>query len=167
MGWGFYLVRQKRDKPEGGFTLLEIVISLGVLAVAVLGVLAAYNASLTLGRESQGYLLATEAAQAKLEELRKHDWDTMVADYSLGGAQGNTFVPNGMAGTGVGTITFLTPVVTGLREVRVVVCWREKTRIFGEDADLDGVVDAGEDLNGNSVLDSPVELLAFLVDESP
>ena len=150
-----------------GFTLIEVLVSMGVLAVAILGILAAYNASLVLARESEGYLLATESAQMKLEEMRGHNWDTMVADYSLNGNPGNTFVPAGMIGTGRGVVTFLNQVVPGMREVRIVVCWREKNRPFGEDTDLDGVVDAGEDVNGNGALDSPVELLAFLVDETP
>jgi hypothetical protein len=31
--------------------------------------------------------------------------------------------------------------------------------VYGEDKDLDGVLDAGEDLNGNGKLDAPVQIV--------
>lgn len=54
----------------------------------------------------------------------------------------------------------ITPELLG---VQVVISWQDKyNRIIGEDSDLDGVLDAGEDKNGNGRLDSLVNLFTTL-----
>ncbi|MFP4472346.1 MAG: hypothetical protein ACLFPX_00555 [Candidatus Omnitrophota bacterium] len=46
-------------------------------------------------------------------------------------------------------------------EVQVSVCWRNKNgRVYGEDANFNGVLDAGEDANGNGRVDSPASLIS-------
>jgi len=51
-------------------------------------------------------------------------------------------------------------------EVFTTAAWRHYDgRTFGEDRNLTGTLDAGEDLNNNSRLDSPVELRAILSDK--
>ena len=51
-------------------------------------------------------------------------------------------------------------------EVFTTAAWRHYDgRSFGEDRNLNGTLDAGEDLNNNSRLDSPVQLRAFLSDK--
>lgn len=44
-----------------------------------------------------------------------------------------------------------------------MVCYREKNRIIGEDANLNGVLDAGEDDNENGELDSPAHIETVIV----
>ncbi|MBI5554451.1 MAG: prepilin-type N-terminal cleavage/methylation domain-containing protein [Elusimicrobia bacterium] len=54
-----------------------------------------------------------------------------------------------------------------LLEVVITVCWRAKDgRIIGEDTNLNGVLDAGEDMNANSELDSPVKFRGFITDKN-
>ncbi len=151
-------------KREEGFTLLELVIGIGILLIAILGILSVYNHSTLLGLYSQDYALALQSAQAKMEEIRHHGTISQImTDYAQGGALGNTFDPEGL--TGKGNITFDNS--TSAIGVRVSVCWSEKGRIFGEDTNLDGQFDAAtEDSNPNGQLDSPVELVTYITDSS-
>jgi hypothetical protein len=50
-----------------------------------------------------------------------------------------------------------------LLQATVSVCWRQKNRVIGEDKNLNGALDAGEDANGNKIIDSPVELTTLIV----
>ena len=143
---------------KNGFTLIELVIGVGILLVTILGVMSVYNHSILLGRFSEERVLALESAQGKLEEMRSHSFATLQTDYSSGGAPGNTFAPTGL--TGMGAVQFFDQGNPALG-IRVIVCWQEKGRFFGEDRDLDGTLDAGEDTNGNGRLDSPVELTTY------
>lgn len=145
-------------KSLTGFTLIELVIGSGVLLMSILGVIAVYNHSILLNRVSEERILAFESARGKLEEMRNHSFATLQADYGPGGTPGNTFTPTGL--TGMGSVQFFDQGNPALG-VRVIVCWREKGRLFGEDQDLDGQFDAGEDANGNGRLNSPVELVTY------
>jgi hypothetical protein len=44
-------------------------------------------------------------------------------------------------------------------DVTVSICWRQGNRIIGEDANLNGVLDSGEDtMEANGIIDSTVQL---------
>ena len=49
-----------------------------------------------------------------------------------------------------------------LTRVRIVSSLKSRGRIIGEDQDLDGVLDFGEDANANGRLDSPIELVTLI-----
>ncbi len=55
-----------------------------------------------------------------------------------------------------------------LLEVVITVCWQQPDgRVFGEDANLNGVLDAGEDINpANGIMDSPAQLRVFLSEKN-
>ena len=120
-------------------------------------------------------------AQQKLEEIRNHNFNTMVGDYSPGGSEGNTFTidpANWLAAGDQSAVIYILNPQTGvilntspsanpgldLYEIRVTICWRQKgNRIIGEDANLDGVWDqASEDANGNGQLDSPAQIVTLI-----
>jgi len=52
-----------------------------------------------------------------------------------------------------------------LLEVTVSVCWQQVLRVIGEDKNLNGVLDAGEDTNGNGKIDSSVQLVTRIVNK--
>lgn len=147
-----------------GFTLIELVIGMGIFLMTILGVLSTYQHSLWLSRYSQGYTLALQSAQGKIEEMRGHDVVRLLIDYGNGGNPGNTFDPEGI--TGKGAVIFVQNPPSGTQGAIVVVCWMEKGRLFGEDQNLDGRFTPDEDRNGNNRLDSPVELLTYFTDSS-
>lgn len=144
-----------------GFTLIELVIGVGILLMTILGVISVYNHSILLSRLSEGRVLALESAQGKLEEMRMSSYTTLQLDYGSSpppGKPGNTFVPEGLSG--MGNVAFFDQSNPAIG-VQVSVSWSEKGRLFGEDANLNGVLDAGEDTNGNGRLDSPVQLVTY------
>ncbi|MFH1858195.1 MAG: hypothetical protein ABH845_04760 [Candidatus Omnitrophota bacterium] len=154
----------KRRATPNGFTLLEVVISSAILLLTILGVLATYQHAIVLSRVNEGHTLALQSAQATLEKMRGHVFGRLLMDYGPSGNPGNTFVPAGLTGRGAISFDTTDPAVLG---VRIVVCWREKGRLFGEDENLNGRLDSGEDANGNGLLDSPVRLVTFLTQEAP
>jgi len=47
-----------------------------------------------------------------------------------------------------------------LLDVTVSVCWRQGNKVIGEDTNLNGVLDVGEDtIIANNIIDSTVELV--------
>lgn len=151
-------------KEKQGFTLIEVVIATGIVVTVVLGTLSFYRHMILLSRYNQGYALALQEAQAKLEEMRAHPYSRLTIDYGTGGAPGDTFPVTGLNGRGVITFDTTDPAALG---VRIVVSWEEKGGILGEDLDLDGNLDVGEDRNGNGLLDAPVELVTYFTEEGP
>jgi hypothetical protein len=103
---------------------------------------------------NMGYALSE--AQSKIEEIRNTEYDLITTNFASGGTPGNTFDLSPGQGKGV---IYIDSSVANLLEVSVVVCWRNKDgRVIGEDKDLDGALDAGEDLDGDSRIDSTVNL---------
>lgn len=55
---------------KSGFTLLELMISVSVLIVALVGLLGVFTHLISLNENSSKLTLAVTACQAKLEEIR-------------------------------------------------------------------------------------------------
>ena len=73
----------KRSRPRGGFTLLEVLLALSILAFGLLG-LAAMQLYAMQGRSSGRHsTFAATLAQTQMDELQRRNWTT-VAD--TGGA---------------------------------------------------------------------------------
>ncbi len=142
---------------QNGFTLAEILIVVVIMAFLIIGmgqlfIYTALEAELA-GNKS----IAVSLAQSKIEEIRTHAYSSIPADYASGGTPGNTFTATGLDGIGLVRIDSSDPELLG---IEVLVFWQDKYgRIIGEDTDLDGTLDSGEDINSNSKLDSPITLV--------
>ncbi|OIO34595.1 MAG: hypothetical protein AUJ70_00770 [Candidatus Omnitrophica bacterium CG1_02_40_15] len=152
------LIFNKPVKYEHGFTLLELMISVSVLIVALAGLLGVFAHLVSLNENSSKLTLAVAACQAKLEEIRSSTFSNVYATYN-----GASFNPQGFAsGEAKGAISInnSNPI---LLQVFVSVSWRTRSnRVIGEDRNLNGSRDAGEDLNGNLRLDSPGQLATLM-----
>lgn len=144
---------KKRSLLKGaGFTLLELtltaVILTGVL-VALLGVaIYCFNLAETDYNTGIAYHSAREQAEAVF---------SAVGSITAGNT---TFIPANFEGIGRLEITEVSPDVF---QVRAVVCWRQRgRRIIGEDVNLNGALDGGEDSNDDGVLNSPCELITLM-----
>lgn len=62
--------RRKKRPPQGGFTLMEVLISLVLGAIAMIGVIALYRASTNASSFSRRSTEAAVLAQDKMERLR-------------------------------------------------------------------------------------------------
>lgn len=149
-----------RLKSNNGFTLAELVVVVGILSVVITGLLQLFIYTSVQAEISGNSTLAISEAQDKMEEIRNHNYDTIVADYASSGTPGNTFDLSLLTGKGV---VYIDSSNAELLVVEVVVCWKNKyNRILGEDLDLDGVLDAGEDTNGDLEISSPVKLISMI-----
>ncbi len=146
-------------KKQQGFTLVEVLMAAAILAVIIVGMIQIFIYSSTAAALAGSKTLAMNAAQDKLEEIRNYPFDWIVDDYAPDGDIGNNFIPQGLNGKGVIYINANNP---NLLVVRVVVCWEDKYgRIIGEDLNLNGVLDEGEDVPGGITgeIDSIVSLV--------
>ncbi|MDP2981102.1 MAG: type II secretion system protein, partial [Candidatus Omnitrophota bacterium] len=143
---------------KSGFTLLELMIGISVLIVALVGLLGVFAHMISLNENSGKLTLAVAACQAKLEEIRNSSFTTLYTTYN-----GTSFNPNGFSsGEAKGAVS-INNSNPNLLQVFVSVSWRTRSnRVIGEDRNLNGVRDAGEDLTGNLRLDSPGQLATLM-----
>lgn len=134
------------------------MIGTGVLIVALVGLLGVFSHMISLNENSGKLSLAVAGCQAKLEEMRNSDFTALYTTYN-----GTNFNPNGFSsGEAKGAIS-INNSNPNLLQVFVSVSWMTRSnRVIGEDKNLNGVRDAGEDLNGNLRLDSPCQIATLM-----
>ncbi len=146
------------------FTLVELVIVAAILGISIVGMMKLYIYTTVLSKLSENKTLATGEVQSKLELMRNHDFNNILADYSSGGTPGNTFQLTNLDGIG---IIYINSANNDLYEVEIVACWRDKYgRIIGEDSDLDGILDMGEDKNGDGKINSIAQIMGMIARRS-
>jgi hypothetical protein len=139
-------------RSERGFSLVELLFSVGILTTVICGILATFSSCFVLGALSKNTNTATNAGIGLIEEVRSTPFAQIYDDYDQ-----LNFTVNGIPlSRGIVYVDDSNP---ELLEVTVVVCWRQGARAVGEDANLNGALDAGEDTNGNGRIDSPVEIV--------
>ncbi len=145
-----------RKNSIKGFALPEVLLATAIAAFAVCGILLMYIASMDLIRTSKNASMATSAAQGLIEEIRNTPFPDIVTNYN-----GLKFSVNNMpANSGIVYVDDTDP---EFLLVTVSVCWRQGDKIVGEDLNLNGDLDAGEDTNSNLRIDSTVELITQVV----
>jgi prepilin-type N-terminal cleavage/methylation domain-containing protein len=84
-------IRRLRARAERGFTLIEVVVAMGILATGLLAVSAAQLYAMRGGRSGRHTTDAAEVAQAQVEAFERMDW----SDAGLG-ATGGWSPPGGL-----------------------------------------------------------------------
>ncbi len=112
-----------RDRQ--GFTLAEVLIAVGILAVVVVGLLQLFVYCSTLAEAAGNTTLAVNEAQNKMEEIRNHDFSAIAADYASGGTPGNTFTLTSLNGSGTITVSQVGG-SSELLQVQTDVVWQNK-----------------------------------------
>lgn len=106
---------------------------------------------------SRDFTKVTNGLQAKLEELKRTSFT------GLSALNGTRFELNGFASSDAeGVVEVIDTTYSDLKRVRLIVSFRSRTRVIGEDSNLNGALNAGEDSNGNGRLDSPAELITLI-----
>ena len=164
-------------RSKRGFSIAEVLLAVGILGFALCGILATYLACFNLASISKNTNIATSAAQGIIEQIRATPfttlWDTSLQKsqielngnfYNLTHVSGNrwslTFMVNNMpANMGIAYIDIDNTTTPKILTATVSVCWKQGDKIIGEDVNLNGVLNAGEDTNGNGLIDSPMELI--------
>ncbi|MCM8796278.1 MAG: type II secretion system GspH family protein [Candidatus Omnitrophica bacterium] len=144
-----------RRELTRGFTLLEVILTMGILLFAICGILSSYVLCATLVTTSKNVNIATNAALGLAEEIRSSSFTRIIDDYN-----GLVFTVNDIPQSrGVVYVDDDNP---ELLKVVISVCWLQGNRVVGEDLNLNGWLDAGEDSNGNGIIDSTVQLTTLI-----
>ncbi len=145
-------------KPLGkAFTLVELLLTLAILAFCLTGILSTYINMFMLSDLARDLTLATNSAQEKMEEIKRTRFD------SLSALNGTTFdLANFPVTDSEGAIEVTNTAYPDLKRVRITAAFKSRLKIIGEDKNLNGILDSGEDLNGNGRLDSTLELVTLI-----
>lgn len=139
----------KHKLDNKGFTLPEMLIAVFILVVVFTGSLVTFIRCQFLNEQSRASAAALNAAKAKLAEIENTPFANIQATYDE-----TTFTEAGLTGMGVTYVDNSDPT---LLLVTVTFTWQQNDgRIMGDDTDMDGEIDAGEDDDGDGMLDSPI-----------
>lgn len=154
---GEVLKKMARLSDNNGFSLPEVLVAAYILAFGLCGILVTYVSMLIFSDLSRDFTLANNALQAKMEEIRRTDFN------SLSGLSGTVFDIEGFSSDNAkGAIEVTDTAYTDLKRVRIAVCFKSRSKVVGEDANLNGMLDLGEDANNNGRLDSPAEVVSMI-----
>lgn len=173
--WNRGFVSLDRDiRGRAGFTLIEVMITAAILAFCICGLLLTYINLFLLADISRDLTLATNAMQAKMEEMKRVAFDCLLTSSSATCpaacnntcfSDSSTFNLEGI-NEGKGRIEVSSVIGSGdLKRIRLVSCFRTRGRLIGEDSNLDGDLDAGEDTlvtDPANRLDSPMEFITLI-----
>ena len=137
-----------------GFALPELLLSVLLLGMIFTGTMLTILKCMELSEIAANSSTAVLAAKNKMAEIENTSFSQIVD--SLGDYHNVSFDINGLSGKGVTYVDVAGDMLT----VNVVICWKQPNgRLFGEDVNLSGQFDAGEDsMDNNNRLDSMVEL---------
>jgi hypothetical protein len=155
-----------------GLTLMEIVISVGIIAFMAVTVLSAFPVLFEGLNISSQKVVAWEIAKREMETLKGTNFDTLFAlayDPQAQQPVANSFVTTGFLPQSSGVYYVEKMSDTGnqplsdLIKVEVVVCLKAGQRVIGEDSNLNAVLDSGEDKNDDKKINSPVVLSTIIM----
>lgn len=150
--------RRHITQNNRGFTLIELLIAGVIFLLVFTGILATYIACLELAEISKNSSIATQTCKGRLETIKDTDFIQIQATYHQVG-----FTTPNFNGRGVSYVDILNGNVT---RVTLVFCWKQPNgRVIGEDKNLNGQLDGGEDSNGNNRIDSLVNLVTDIYHE--
>lgn len=140
---------------KDAFTLAELLIAAVVMILTFGGILFSYLKCLELAEISRNSSTAVHASKSRMEQIKNTTFDQIKATYN-----NTTFLIAGLTGTGVSYVDDTNP---NLLKITITICWRQSNnRIFGEDTNMNGILNVGEDKNANAMLDSPTTMVSYI-----
>lgn len=135
----------------------ELMVATAILALTVTGILVAYLRCMELNEVSNNMSLAIQVAKSKMEDMKSTVFSQIKTTYN-----DVSFAVAGLNGRG---ISYVDDTNAQLLKLTVAICFQSNRRVIGEDKDLDGVLDVGEDSNGNGTIDSTAQLVSYIYDK--
>ncbi len=150
-----------RDGESSGFTLVELVITVGTTLIAVLGSVQLFTYCAWQSENSSNMTAAMHDGYAKVEEIRATPFADVMSTYGPASGQScRSFAPSYVQGLGA---IYVTQVSADLLQVEVAVTWQERGRFaVGEDRNFNGTLDGGEDRDGNGRISSPASIVTLI-----
>lgn len=135
---------------HSGFTLIEVLVATMIFLLSISGVVYSYLKCMELTDIGRNVSTATQTVKNKMEDIKATSFADIYTTY-----HNTTFSVSGINGRGVIYVNNSTP---SLLQIKIVFCFKQQNgRLFGEDTNLNGVLNTGEDKNGNGQLDSYVQ----------
>ncbi len=144
-----------KSSNNSGFTLAELMVATVILVFAFAGTMVTFIRCMELNDMSRNTSLAVRAIETRMSLIKDTAFNQILANFNNVAFQDVTVGNNGR---GVSYVDNTNP---NLLVITITYCWQQKNgRIVGEDTDLDGAIDGGEDVNGSGMLDSPVQIVS-------
>lgn len=141
-------INNKKNNCKG-FTLVEILMASIVLLPVFVSTFVGFIKGMELSEMARHSSQALTAVKSKISEIENTAFDQIKNNFDL-----ITFTTNGLNGIGVSYVDDSQP---NILQINTTFCWQEKNgRIMGDDRNLNGQEDAGEDPDNDNILDSPV-----------
>ena len=138
-----------------GFSFAELLTVTLILVFVFAGVLITFFRSIELSSISSNSSAALLVTRNRMVQIKDSAFTQIFANFNNA-----TFTTPGLTGMGVSYVDNSDP---NLYQVRIAFCWQERNgRVFGEDLNLNGLLDGGEDQNGNGFIDSPVQIISYV-----
>ncbi len=112
---------QKINTSDHGFTLVELLVTVVVLGIAIIGIAELFYSMQVAQVQSQHLDLATRAARAEIEDLRNNGYNNLVAS---GNINFTAKLPSSLPPNRSGTVAVSQPVI-GLVQVDVTVSYTD------------------------------------------
>jgi Tfp pilus assembly protein PilV len=149
--------RQIVGQNKKGFTVVEIMIAILVLLPVLIAIVLTLVRSMELAELNRNSAIALWDVKSKLAEIENTPFSQIAANFD-----NVTFISPDLTGVGV---TYVNNINSSMLEVTATFSWTQKGgRIVGEDRNLNGQINGGEDINSNGILDSPVTLTTYIYD---
>lgn len=133
-------------RRQEGFSLIEVLIALAILAVGLLGLALFQTTAIKGNAIAAKWTVASELAQDRLERFRHLDWTTIQSSVpagfvpgtpplpsayaSLGGSVGDNTAVRGTTYYRVWDVTPATTTANSFTTITVWCCWRDKSSIW-------------------------------------
>ena len=183
---------RRNRTSQRGMTLVELVVGTALLVGGGGALLMGMQYAMIHANYLNDFQLAMDAVQSRLEELSATSFNTLLTDPTFAAAQTpagqcmglneDRLCTGQLAGQDLNGNNVLDEPIPGARlNIRIApfppgttdptlltlyvsACWSSRGRAIGQDLNCTGVLDAGEDLNGNGWLDSPAMASTRLAD---
>jgi prepilin-type N-terminal cleavage/methylation domain-containing protein len=150
-------------KNNKGFTLAEVLIVIGIVAVALTAMIQLYIYTSMQAKVAAEKTLALAEVQNTIENIRNHPFEDITIDYASGGSPGDVLSLDSLTGF---SYIYVNSSTADIMTIDIPVCWRSiMNRVIGEDQNLNGVLDVGEDTDSDGKIGSPVTLSTIITDK--
>lgn len=143
-------------------TLAEVMISVFIFVLGVGAIFAVYPPLFDGVEVTYQTMRAWSECRKEIEILKSRSFTELWTEAGTSNPHGFLNDPGVMRG--MYYLDKLGSLDDALR-ITVVVSVKAKGRTIGEDTDLNGVLDSGEDANENTVFDSPITLSTIVINQ--
>ena len=145
-------VRRRQKRDHRGFTIPELMMACFVLQALFVGAIVTIVKCMEYSDLARHQSQALASVRTRMMQIENTPYAQVFATY-----HDTNFTAAGLNGLGKILVDDSDP---SLLTITTTFCWRERSgRVIGEDSDLDGVLDAGEDKNANGRIDSSVQIV--------